>query len=105
MPAYLVLTTVPSRKEGIQLIQKVLDQRVAACAHLSQKGDSFYWWQGKKEKTREFSITFKTSKKALSGLVKLIKNTHSYKTPEILAVRVEKGHPDYLKWIEAETRR
>jgi periplasmic divalent cation tolerance protein len=102
---YLVYTTVSSRKEGVAIIQKILDQRLAACAHLSQKGESFYWWEGNKEHAKELTLTFKTTKKALSRLIKSIKTSHSYKTPEILAVRVEKGHPDYLKWIKRETSR
>jgi periplasmic divalent cation tolerance protein len=103
MHFYLIFTTVPSKKEAQKLALSSLDHKLAACVHIAPVGESFYWWKGKKEKAKEISLTFKTTKKALSPLMKMIKNYHSYQTPEILAVRVEKGDPAYLKWVKQET--
>jgi periplasmic divalent cation tolerance protein len=104
MKAHLVITTTPSQKEATRLTQVILKARLAACVHILPQGESHYWWEGKLEKAQEFTLLFKTSKKALSDLIKMIKNTHSYKTPEILAFSTDKGDASYLKWLESETK-
>ena len=41
----------------------------------------------------------KTSKTKFAALAKRIKQIHSYTVPEILALPVVEGNPDYLKWL------
>ena len=35
--------------------------------------------------------------------MRTLKKVHPYETPEILAVRVNRGDPAYLKWLISET--
>ncbi len=105
MSAVVVFTTAPSQTIARKLARILLAKRLAVCAHLAPAGESHYWWKGKQEKAREVAMTLKTSKKALPSLIRTLKQTHPYETPEILAIRVDAGHPAYLKWLETEVRR
>ena len=105
MNACLVLSTAPNRSTARQIAKKILKEKLAACVHLAPVGESHYWWKGRLEKAREVAMTFKTSKNALPFLMRTLKQIHPYETPEILAVRVDAGDPDYLKWISGETKK
>jgi CutA1 divalent ion tolerance protein len=39
----------------------------------------------------------------VEGLVEAVRAAHSYEVPEITAVPIVAGLPDYLAWIDAET--
>ena len=62
--------------------------------------ESHYWWRGKIETSSEVLILFKTAAGGLSKLEKLILANHPYETPEIVAIRLDKGTPGYLTWIK-----
>jgi len=61
---------------------------------------SVYRWRGKIERTKEVMLVAKTSAKKLDQLIRRIKELHSYEIPEIIVLRVERGMPEYLKWLE-----
>ena len=103
MRAFMVFSTAPNRVVAGRIARAVLNKRLAACVHLAPTGESHYWWKGKLEHAREIILTFKTSKKALPLLVRTLKKVHPYETPEILVVRMDDGHPAYLKWLISET--
>ena len=45
----------------------------------------------------------KTRAKLLPDVVTLVKWLHSYEVPEIIALPIIEGNPDYLEWIDKET--
>lgn len=104
MPVYIVLTTLPSKTAALRLIRPLLKNRLIACAHLHARGESHYRWKNRIEKTREISVTLKTTKKTLPSLLRTIKQTHPYETPEILALRVRDGDVAYMEWLRQEIR-
>lgn len=103
-PFILVISTAANFREARTLSRAVLNSRAAACVNLSQNVESAYWWKGKIEKTREVVLWIKTRKSSYKTLEKLIKKHHSYSVPEIIAVPILHGNPDYLAWIKQETR-
>lgn len=64
---------------------------MAACAQISGPVMSVYWWQGKWERDEEYSVVMKTPEGRLDALVASVKATHSYDTPEIVAVPIVGG--------------
>ena len=101
---YLVSTTAPNRTVARQLVRGIVRRRLAACAHLFPAGESLYWWKGKLERAVEFTLLFKTSKKALSPMIRALKHFHPYETPEIVAVRAADSLPAYRAWVLQETK-
>ncbi len=65
---------------------------------------SFYWWEGKICGEEEFILLIKTKASLFSRLEKRIKEIHPYTVPEIIALPIEKGSPEYLDWLGRETQ-
>jgi len=96
----LVLTTVKNRIEARRMAEKLVSEKLAACVSSIPNVTSVYRWRGKVEQSKEVMLVAKTSEKKLDRLIHRIKELHSYEIPEILVLRVERGLPEYLKWLE-----
>ena len=100
----VVLTTVKNRVEAKRLAERLVSEKLAACVSTVPNVTSVYRWRGKVERAREVLVVVKTSMKKLDRLIPRIKELHSYEVPEILALRIERGLPEYLKWISESLR-
>ncbi len=100
----LVITTVPDSEVGQIIAEKIIEERLAACATLSAPGQSLYWWQGKITQDQEHTLFIKTKKEAYRKLEEKIRQLHPYDIPEIIALPVFAGSKDYLNWIDSETQ-
>ncbi len=85
------------------LATTLVEQRVAACVNVLAPCQSIYRWEGKLEEAEEVTLLIKTSAARYAALEEAIRAYHPYELPEIVAVRVEKGLPDYLAWVAAST--
>lgn len=100
----LALTTVPDEKTGQKIATKLIKDRLAACVTVSVSSQSFYWWNGKISKDREYILFIKTKSSLFPELEKKIQEIHPYEVPEIIALPLIKGSSKYLNWIEKETK-
>ena len=100
----VVLTTVKDRAEAKRLAERLVSEKLAACVSAVPNVTSVYRWRGKVERAREVLVVVKTSMKKLDRLIPRIKELHSYEVPEVLALRVERGLPEYLKWLGESLR-
>ena len=100
----VVLTTVKDRVEAKRLAERLVSEKLAACVSAVPNVTSVYRWRGKIERAREVLVVVKTSMKKLDRLIPRIKELHSYEVPEVLALRIERGLPEYLKWISESLR-
>jgi periplasmic divalent cation tolerance protein len=101
--AVVVLVTVDSEQTAEKIMNVLLAERKAACVNIIADVDSHYWWQGKIESADEVLLIVKTRASLLDDVVALVKKNHPYKVPEIIALPIIGGNPDYLKWVEGET--
>jgi len=99
----IVFITVDSQETAQKIANKLLTERKAACVNIIPKVESHYWWHGKIENTDELLLIVKTRAALLGDLGKLVKQNHPYTVPEIIALPIIDGNPDYLEWIEKET--
>ncbi len=98
------LVTAGSPEEAQKIARVLLQQRKAACVNLLPGVTSSYWWKGRLDTASETLLIIK-SKASLAGqIVKLVKSVHSYHVPEVIALPILGGNPDYLAWIEEEVR-
>ncbi|MFC7384342.1 divalent-cation tolerance protein CutA [Sphaerisporangium rhizosphaerae] len=106
MSEYLqAITTVPSMEEAVKLARSIASERLAACVQIVGPIRSVYWWQGQMEDAQEWQLLIKTTAALFPTLETHIKANHSYDTPEIIAMHIIAGSPQYLAWISHETRR
>ncbi len=104
MKHYLVYITCGSKEEGAKIARSLLNERLVACANIYEGVDSLYWWEGKIEEGREAVIIAKTTEKRLDQVIAKVKSLHSYSCPCVVAYKIDAGNPDFLKWIEEETK-
>lgn len=104
MSALLVFTSLPDRASAEKLADALVGQRLAACVTILAPGLSVYRWKGEVQRDEECPVLIKTSAERYPALEAAIRANHPYELPEIIAVPVERGLPDYLGWVAQETR-
>lgn len=102
--ALVVITTIETQQAAEQLAHVLVEGQLAACVQLVAPLTSVYRWQGKVETAREVLLLIKTTRMAYAALEAGIKRAHSYQTPEIIALPVTAGAPDYLAWLQAAVK-
>ncbi len=102
----LVLSTASSRKEALKIADVLLTKRLAACVNIVPSVTSLYWWKGRKEKASEVLLLIKTKKSAFKKMELVLRKSHSYTIPEMIALPMSAGSKPYLKWMfkEIDTR-
>ncbi|MBM3354842.1 MAG: divalent-cation tolerance protein CutA [Betaproteobacteria bacterium] len=103
MPALLVLTNLPDRAAAERLAQTLVEQRLAACVNLLAPCRSVYRWSGELQRDEEHPLLAKTTTERYPALQAAIRAAHPYELPEIIAVPIGYGLPEYLEWIASET--
>lgn len=102
--ALVVITTTETQQAAEQMAHQLVEAQLAACVQLIAPLTSVYHWQGKVETASEVLLLIKTTSAAYAALEAAIKQTHSYQTPEIIALPVATGAPDYLAWLRAAVK-
>ncbi len=100
-PYRLILCTCPDHQVAEQLATSLVEQGLAACINIVPGLTSIYRWQGKLEKGTEELLLIKTTREHYAALESTIRQQHPYELPEIIAVTLDEGSPDYLRWITA----
>jgi len=94
--------TTKDEAEARKLAGLLLEQKRAACVNIIPKVSTLYRWQGKIESGTESLMIVKTKKSLLGDIVALVQAHHSYQVPEVIALPIEGGSPEYLAWLEGE---
>jgi len=99
----LLYLAVPDQASGRALARRMVEERLAACAHLFPAGESFYCWDGKLMAEPEHIIIAKTRADLAQAAIDKIAKWHSYEIPCVLSLPIEEGHQPFLKWIDGQT--
>lgn len=101
--ALMVFTNLPDRDAAMKLARELIARRLAACVNVLAAGTSVYRWRGEIETAQEVAVMIKTRGALYAGVEAAILGAHPYELPEIIAVPVVRGLPQYLDWVAAET--
>ena len=104
MEILLVLTTLPDQTAAETLAGALVENRLAACVNILQPCRSIYRWQGTVETADEVPLLIKTTEARYPALEAAIRARHPYEIPEIIALPIGQGLPDYLAWVAAESQ-
>lgn len=99
----VVMVTAPNHEEAAKIADHAVRSRHAACATTIPMAQSTYWWEGQVVKEQEAVLFMKTTADKFPLLQDTIRKVHSYKVPEIIALPVSTGLPQYLEWVRTET--
>lgn len=98
---FIAWTTVPDRGIADTLAASAIQSGHAVCVQVEGPVTSHYLWQGAREKTEEYRLTFKVLPEQLAGLERWIQTDHPYQVPEWVVVKVEHVAEKYLSWARA----
>ena len=101
--ALLVISNAPDREVATRIAEALVARRLAACVNVLGGCTSVYRWQGEVERAEEVPVLIKTRVARYPEVEALIRQLHPYELPEIIAVPVTHGLPDYLQWVAEET--
>lgn len=99
-----ILTTLPDPATARQLARRLVDERLAACVNVLERCASVYRWQGTVEEASETVLVIKTAQDRYTALETFLRQQHPYELPEIIALPIVQGLPEYLDWVRAYTR-
>jgi periplasmic divalent cation tolerance protein len=104
MEYIFVYMTTADRAEAEKIGRVLVETRLAACVNMLPGMRSLYWWQGKIETGEEVVLIAKTRRGLLDELTAKVRQLHSYEVPCVVALPISGGNPDFLDWLEKETR-
>jgi periplasmic divalent cation tolerance protein len=97
----IILCTCPDQDTAEKLARMLVSDRLAACVNILPGLSSIYRWQGQIASAQEYLLLIKANKSNYQAIETSIKTHHPYELPEIIAVPIENGLPEYLHWIDS----
>ncbi|XP_022773100.1 protein CutA, chloroplastic [Durio zibethinus] len=104
VPSIVVYVTVPNREAGRKLAESIIKEKLAACVNIVPGLESVYLWEGKINTDPEELLIIKTRQSLLGALTDHVKANHEYDVPEVIALPITGGSPQYLEWLKNSTR-
>lgn len=86
-------------EEARKIVEKLLEDKLIACANFIQEVESYYTWKGAIETSIEVKVLLKSHKECFDRIEALITKQSSYEVPAILAFSIVEGNQKYLQWL------
>jgi periplasmic divalent cation tolerance protein len=95
----LAFSTFPDADTARRVAREIVELRLAACGNILPQIHSIYRWQGKIESNDEALAIFKLSASRYLEFENRLRSLHPYDVPEIVSCQVDRGLPEYLRWV------
>lgn len=102
MQEILVFTTADSPDLAQKIALALVEGREAACVNILPGIRSVYRWERRVCDDAELLLIIKTTAGRFEAVRERIRQLHTYKVPEVIAVALTSGDPDYLRWLSAQ---
>lgn len=99
----MVYVTAADQEEARRIADTLVEERLAACVNILGAVHSVYRWKGAVESAREVALVAKTEASRFEALAARVRSLHSYETPCIVALPLERGDGAFLRWIGEST--
>jgi periplasmic divalent cation tolerance protein len=99
----IIFCTCPDRNTAEALARLLVSNQLAACVNIVANLISIYSWQGQIESAEECLLLIKAHQDNYPAIETALRQHHPYALPEIIAVAIQQGLPDYLHWINTCT--
>lgn len=97
-----IYVTTSDISESRKIARKLVEERLAACVNIVSNIESIYRWNGEIEEDIESLIFIKTRSDMVEKVIKRVEEVHSYDTPCVLELSIERGSKKYFKWLDKE---
>jgi periplasmic divalent cation tolerance protein len=95
----LAFCTFPDAETARRIARELVELRLAACGNVLPQIHSVYRWQGKIESADEVLTIFKLPASRYAEFEAKLRALHPYDVPEIISCAIDRGLPDYLRWV------
>ena len=95
----LAISTFPDAETADRIAHTLITDKFAACANIIPAVHSIYRWKGKVEAAGEAIVFFKTTRDRQKAFQDKLRSLHPYEVPEIIYLKIDRGWPDYLRWV------
>jgi periplasmic divalent cation tolerance protein len=99
-----VYVTTANVDEAQRIGRELIEAHLAACVNILPGMTSMYRWDNRVQENQEVVLIAKTTALLVPALTERIKALHSYACPCVVSLAIEGGNPDFITWIESETR-
>lgn len=103
MAEIVVFVTTASEEEACKIAHELVEKRLVACANIVGAVRSVFSWEGKVADEQEALMILKSHADRFNELSSKIKSLHSYSVPEVIAIPISQGLPEYLQWVRNMT--
>lgn len=97
-----IYVTTSDISESRKIARVLVQERLAACVNIIPAIESIYRWNGEIEEDSESLIFIKTRSDLVENVIKRVEEIHSYDTPCVLELSIERGSKKYFKWLDTE---
>ena len=97
----VVLVTCPTPASARRIARALLSKRLVACVNILPGVDSWFWWKGTIDHSKEALLILKTVADKFEAVRRSVLAQHPYQVPEVLAVASSHGYGPYLEWVRA----
>lgn len=94
-----VFITAPSEEQAAKIANAIVTEGLVKCVNIIRNIRSIYEWKGNIEDQPEVLMIAKTKKERFKDLSLRVKSLHSYEVPEVIALPIIDGLPDYINWL------
>jgi periplasmic divalent cation tolerance protein len=101
---HIIYVTFPSKTEALNLSHTLIAEQLAACTNIYDNMTSVYQWEGQIREDAEVVVIAKTSDNLVETVINRVKELHSYDNPCIIAIKIDSGSKDFLKWVETSAK-
>jgi periplasmic divalent cation tolerance protein len=98
-----VIVTAPDGAWLEDLCRQLVSNRLASSAHVIYNVRSIYQWHGDVHETTEARAFLRSRARLVDALTAYVVERHPYDVPNVTALPIIAGNPDYLGWIRTET--
>ena len=99
----LVLTTVPDREVGEEIVRTLVEERLIACGNLLSGIVSIYRWEGRVTAEGEVLVLMKVREESVGRVFDRVSELHPYAVPELVELSVERVSEAYRRWVIEST--
>jgi periplasmic divalent cation tolerance protein len=97
----IIFCTCPDKNTAENLARLLVSSNTAACVNILPGITSIYTWKGQIESADEHLLLIKAHQDDYLAIETTLREHHPYELPEIIAVSIERGLPEYLHWIDS----
>lgn len=95
----VVQVTTGSRDEAERIARTLVEQRLAASGQVAPL-HTWYRWQGRVQAADEHLVSLFTRRDRFDAVARAVTLLHGYELPQIVAVPLVEGNPEFLRWID-----